>query len=185
MVDEILKELRTQMQETIVSLRHDLARIRAGRATPALLDQVYVDYYGSSTPLNKLATVAAPEARLLVVQPFDKSTVQAVDKAIRKADLGLSPVSDGNILRIPIPELNQERRKDLVKQVRKDAESHRVSARNHRRDANEMLKEAEAEKAISQDEHRVGLEKVQKLTDETIAQIDEIVKAKEQEILAI
>ena len=185
MIDDILKELRAQMKETIVSLRKDLARIRAGRATPALLDHVMVDYYGSSTPLNKLATVSAPEARLLVVQPFDKSTVGAIDKAIRRADLGLSPVSDGVILRLPVPELNEERRRDLVKQVRKDAEHHRVSARNHRRDANEMLKEAEAAKEIAQDDHRVAIDKVQKLTDETIAQIDEIVKTKEHEILSV
>lgn len=185
MIEDILKELRGQMQETIVSLRRDLARIRAGRATPALLDQVYVDYYGASTPLNKLATISAPEPRLLVVQPFDKSTIVAVDKAIRKADLGLSPVSDGIVLRLPIPELNEERRRDLVKQVRKDAEHHRVSARSHRRDANELLKEAEAEKEISQDDHHVAHEKVQKLTDETIAQIDEIVKTKEHEILSV
>ncbi len=185
MIEEILKELRAQMQETLVSLRRDLARIRAGRATPALLDHVMVDYYGSSTPLNKLATVSAPEPRLLVVQPFDKSTVGAVDRAIRVADLGLSPVGDGVILRVPIPELNQERRRDLVKQLKKDAEHHRVSARGHRRDANELLKEAEAEKEISQDDHHGAHEKVQKLTDETIAQIDEIVKAKEHEILSV
>ncbi len=185
MIEDILKELRGQMQETIVSLKRDLARIRAGRATPALLDHVVVDYYGSRTALNKLATISAPEARLLVVQPFDKSTVTAVDKAIRSADLGLSPMSDGNLLRIPIPELNEERRRDLVKQVRKDAEHHRVSARNHRRDANEMLKEAESAKEIGQDDHRIASEKVQKLTDETITQIDEIVKAKENEILSI
>ena len=185
MIEEILKELRAQMQETLVSLRRDLARIRAGRATPALLDHVMVDYYGSSTPLNKLATVSAPEPRLLVVQPFDKSTVGAIDKAIRVADLGLSPVGDGVILRVPIPELNQERRRDLVKQLKKDAEHHRVSARGHRRDANELLKEAEAEKEISQDDHHVAHDKVQKLTDETIAQIDEIVKTKEHEILSV
>lgn len=185
MIEEILKDLRAQLAETIASLRRDLARIRAGRATPALLDHVFVDYYGSTTALNKLANVSAPEARLLVVQPFDKSTIQAIDKAIRKAELGLSPVSDGNILRLPIPELNQERRRDLVKQVGKDAEHHRVSARNHRRDANELLKEAEAEKEITQDEHRVASEKVQKLTDECIVQINDIVKAKEAEILQV
>ncbi|HEY2774059.1 MAG TPA: ribosome recycling factor [Candidatus Binatia bacterium] len=185
MIEDILKELRGQMHETLVSLRRDLARIRAGRATPALLDHVFVDYYGSSTPLNKLATVSAPEARLLVVQPFDKSTLQSIDRAIRMAELGLSPVSDGIILRLPIPELNEERRKDLVKQLRKDAEHHRVSARTHRRDANELLKEAETEKEITQDEHRGASERVQKLTDETIAQIDEIVKTKEHEILSV
>jgi ribosome recycling factor len=185
MIEEILKDLRRQMQETLVSLRRDLARIRAGRATPALLDHVMVDYYGSSTPLNKLATVSAPEPRLLVVQPFDKTTVAAIDKAIRVAELGLSPSNDGTVLRIPIPELNEERRRDLVKQVRKDAEHHRVSARGHRRDANEMLKEAEAAKEITQDEHRATADRVQKMTDEAIAQIDEVVKAKEHEILSI
>ena len=185
MIEDILSDLRKQMQETVVSLKKDLARIRAGRATPALLDHVVVDYYGSSTPLNKLATVSAPEPRLLVVQPFDKSTVASIDKAIRIADLGLSPVGDGIVLRVPIPELNQERRKDLVKQLKKDAEHHRVSARNHRRDANELLKEAETEKEISQDDHRVAHEKVQRMTDETIAQIDEIAKVKEHEIMSV
>lgn len=185
MIEDILKDLRGQMQETVASLRKDLARIRAGRATPAILDHVFVDYYGSSTALNKLATVSAPEARLLVVHPFDKSTVAAIDRAIRTADLGLSPVSDGVILRLPIPELNEERRRDLVKQVRKEAEHYRISARNHRRDANDMLKEAEAEKAISQDEHRAANDKVQKVTDEGIAEIDEVVKAKEAEILTV
>src|SRR3569832_804582 len=114
MVEEILKALRAQMADTIVSLRRDLGSLRAGRATPALLDHVYVDYYGSSTPLNKLATVSAPEARLLVVQPFDKSTIDTIDKAIRVADLGLSPVSDGNVLRHPIPELTAQRRRALL-----------------------------------------------------------------------
>jgi ribosome recycling factor len=185
MVEDIFNELKAKMQETVVSLRRDLARIRAGRATPALLDHVFVDYYGSSTALNKLANISAPESRLLVVQPFDKATVAAIDKAIRKADLGLSPVSDGVLLRLPIPELNGERRKDLVKQVRKDGEHHRVSARGHRRDANEMLKEAENEKAISQDDHRAANDRVQKLTDETIAEIDEILKVKEAEILSV
>ncbi|HYC54573.1 MAG TPA: ribosome recycling factor [Candidatus Binatia bacterium] len=185
MTDEILKDLHSQMQETIVSLKRDMARIRAGRATPALLDHVFVDYYGSSTPLNKLATVSAPEARLLLVQPFDKSSIGAIDKAIRTSDLGLSPVSDGHLLRIPIPELTGERRKDLVKQLKKEAEQHKVSARSHRRDANDMLKEAENAKEITQDEHRAASEKVQKLTDDTIHQIDALVSAKEQEIMSI
>lgn len=185
MIEDILKELRAQMQDTVVSLKRDLARIRAGRATPALLDHVVVDYYGSTTPLNKLATISAPEPRLLLVQPFDKSSVASIDKAIRSGDLGLSPANDGTVLRIPIPELNEERRRDLVKQVRKEAEHHKVSARNHRRDANELLKEAEAAKEITQDAHRTASEKVQKLTDETIQQIDEVVKAKESEILSV
>ncbi len=185
MTEEILKELRRQMAETMVSFKRDLARIRAGRATPALLDHVFVDYYGSSTALNKLATVSAPEPRLLLVQAFDKKSTALIDKAIRSAGLGLSPVGDGTVLRIPIPELNEERRRDLVKQVRKEAETHRVSVRSHRRDANELLKEAEAEKEITQDDHRAAHEKVQKLTDDAIAQIDEIIKTKEHEILSV
>jgi len=185
MTEEILKELRRQMAETMVSLKRDLARIRAGRATPALLDHVFVEYYGSSTALNKLATVSAPEPRLLLVQPFDKKTVASIDKAIRSAGLGLSPIGDGTLLRIPIPELNEERRRELVKQVRKESETHRVSVRGHRRDANELLKEAEAESEITQDDHRVAHEKVQKLTDEAISEIDEIVKTKEHEILSV
>lgn len=185
MTEEILKQLRGQMAETMVSLRRDLARIRAGRATPALLDHVFVDYYGSSTALNKLATVSAPEARMLLVQPFDKKTVASIDKAIRSAGLGLSPIGDGTLLRIPIPELNEERRRELVKQVRKEAETHRVSVRSHRRDANELLKDAENEREITQDDHRVAHEKVQKITDEAITQIDEIVKTKENEILSV
>jgi len=185
MTEEILKDLRRQVAETLISLKRDLARIRAGRATPALLDHVFVDYYGSSTALNKLASVSAPEARLLLVQPFDKKTVAMIDKAIRSAGLGLSPIGDGTVLRIPIPELNEERRRDLVKQVRKEAETYRVSMRSHRRDANDLLKEAEAAKEITQDDHRVAHEKVQKLTDEGITQIDEIVKTKEHEILSV
>jgi ribosome recycling factor len=185
MIDDVLADLKSQMRATIESLKRDLNRIRTGRANPALLDGIMIDYYGTETPLNKLATVSAPEARLLVIQPFDHSAANAIEKAIQTSDLGLSPVNDGKILRLPIPELTEERRRDMVKQVRKEAEKHRVSARNHRRDANEILKDLVAEKEISEDDQRRTQEKVQEATDESIRQIDEIVKAKEDDVMAV
>jgi len=185
MIDDVLADLKSQMGATIESLKRDLNRVRTGRANPALLDGIMVEYYGTDTPLNKLATVSAPEARLLVIQPFDLSAANAIEKAIQTSDLGLSPVNDGKILRLPIPELTEERRRDMVKQVRKEAEKHRISARNHRRDANELLKDLVTEKEISEDDERRTHEKVQQVTDETIRQIDEIVKAKEEDVMAV
>jgi ribosome recycling factor len=185
MVDEVLKDLRSQMGATIESLKRDLNRIRTGRANPSLLDAVVVEYYGTSTPLIKLASVSAPEGNLLVVQPYDQSAIADIDRAIRSSDLGLSPVNDGKILRVPIPALTEERRRDLVKQVRKEGEHHRVSARNHRRDAIDMLEALEAEKEISEDEQRRALEKIEELTKEFVAKIDEILKAKEDEVMAV
>ncbi len=184
-MDEIIDDVAQEMEATTVSLKRDLSRIRAGRANPSLLDAIMVDYYGTDTALNKLATVSAPEPRLLVVQPFDQGSVASIEKAIRISNLGLSPVSDGKILRVPIPELTEERRRDLVKQARKEAESHRVSARNHRRDANDMLKQLLADKDIGEDECRAGQEKVQKATDACIKKVDEIVKGKEEDIMAV
>lgn len=185
MIDEVLSELKAEMKATEESLKRDLGRIRTGRANPSLLENLLIDYYGSETPLNQLATINAPEARLLVVQPFDQGSVAAVEKAIMTSDLGLSPVNDGKILRVPIPELTEERRRDLVKRVRKEAENHRVSARNHRRDANDMLKEMVAEKEISEDDLRRAQEKIEELTKDTIHRIDEITKAKEEEVMAV
>ncbi len=185
MIDEILADLKAEMASTEESLRRDLARIRAGRAVPSLLDGVKVDYYGVETPLNKLATVAAPEARLLVVQPFDSSSSTAIEKAIRSSDLGLSPINDGKLLRIPIPELTEERRREFVKRARKDTEAHRVSARNHRRDANEMIKQLLADKEVGEDEARSAQDSVQKLTDACIKNLDEIIKLKEADIMAV
>ena len=185
MIDDVLTELELQMEDTLGSLKRDLSRIRTGRAVPGLLDAIVVDYYGASTPLNKLATVSAPEAQLLVVQPFDQGVIGDIEKAIRNSDLGLSPVNDGKLLRVLIPALTEERRKELVKQVKKEGESHKVSGRNHRRDANDGLKKLHADKEIAEDEMHRAQEQVQVLTDKTIKQIDEIVKAKEEEVMAV
>lgn len=185
MIDEVLAQLEAEMKATEVSLNRDFSRVRTGRANPSLLDTIHVDYYGTETALNKLATVSAPEAKLIVVQPFDQSVIGDIDKAIRSSDLGLSPVSDGKILRVPIPDLTEERRRELVKRVRKDAESHRVSARNHRRDANDMLKELLNDKEITEDEQRRAHDRIEELTRAAIARIDEITKAKEEEVMSV
>jgi ribosome recycling factor len=185
MTEEVLADLSSEMASTEESLKRDLSRIRTGRANPALLEGLLIDYYGVATALNKLATVSAPEARLLVVQPFDQGVIASIEKAIMVSDLGFSPMNDGKILRVPIPELTEERRRDLVKQVRRVAESHRVSARNHRRDANDMLKELLADKSISEDDQRRAHEKIEEITKETNHRIDEIVKAKEEEVMAV
>jgi len=185
MIEEVLADLRNQMQATIDSFKRDLAKIRTGRANPSILDSVRVDYYGSETPLNKLATVSVPDAQLLVVQPFDLGAIAQIDKAIRSADLGLSPVNDGKILRVPIPALTAERRKEFVKLLWKEAEKHKISARTHRRDANELLKELHDEKEVTDDDMRKAQESVQKMTDDATKKIDEIGKAKEEELLAV
>jgi len=185
MIDEVTSDLKAEMDNTIVSLQHDLSRIRTGRANPELITGIVVDYYGSPTQLNKLATVSAPEPRMLLVQPFDQGVVGDIEKAIRNSDLGFSPMSDGKIVRVPIPELTEERRRDLVKQVRKQGENHRISARNHRRDANDLLKELLADKEIGEDDARKAQDDVQKLTDATIARIDEVVRLKEEEVMAV
>jgi ribosome recycling factor len=185
MTDDVLNDLRSQMDQTIESLKRDLNRIRTGRANPALLDAIVVQYYGTATPLIKLASVSAPEGSLLVVQPYDQSALGEIEKAIRTSDLGLSPVNDGKILRVPIPALTEERRRDLVKQVRKEAEGHKVSARNHRRDAIDMLAELKTEKEISEDDERRAVEKVEEVTKDFIHKIDEIVKSKEDDVMAV
>lgn len=185
MIDDIISELKGEMENTIVSLQHDLSRIRTGRANPDLITGVMIDYYGSPTPLNKLATVSAPEPRMLVVQPFDQGVAGEIEKAIRNSDLGFSPMNDGKIVRVPVPELTEERRRDLVKQVRKQGEQHRISCRNHRRDANDLLKALLADKEIGEDGARKAHDDVQKLTDAAIARVDEVVKAKEEEVMAV
>jgi len=185
MIEDVLADLHSQMQVTVDSFKRDLAKIRTGRANPSLLDTVRVSYYGSETPLNKLATVSAPDVQLLVVQPYDLGVIGQIDKAIRSADLGLSPINDGKILRVPIPALTEERRKEFVKLLWKEAEKHKVSCRNHRRDANDLLKELHDEKEITDDDMHKAQDLVQKATDETTKKIDEIGKAKEQELLAV
>jgi ribosome recycling factor len=185
MNDAIFTQLQKEMDGSVGAFRRDLTKLRTGRASTALLDHIVVEYYGASTPLNQLSTLSAPEPRLLVIQPFDRSAMVEIEKAILKSDLGLTPNNDGKVIRIPIPQLTEERRKELVKHVKKIAEEHRVSVRNHRRVCLEHLKEAEKKKQITSDEAKHGHERVQKITDEFIGRIDHIVKAKEEEVMAV
>lgn len=185
MIQDILKEAQDHMQKAIEVLKKEFATMRVGRATPALLEKVVVDYYGTQMPVNQLATISAPEPRLLVIQPWDKGALGAIEKAILKSDLGITPTNDGSVIRLAIPPLTQERRQELVKVARKKAEEARVAIRNIRRDANDQIKDLEKEKVISEDEGKRGQEEVQKLTDKFIKTVDELLKAKEDEILSI
>ncbi|WP_077615108.1 ribosome recycling factor [Caenibacillus caldisaponilyticus] len=185
MANEIIKDAESRMSKAIDALRNELATIRAGRANPALLDRVTVDYYGAETPLKQLAGITAPEARLLVVQPYDKSILNEIEKAILKADLGLTPANDGSVIRIAIPPLTEERRKELVKLVKKAAEDAKVAVRNVRRDANDSLKKSEKDGEITEDDLRRFSDDIQKLTDKHIAKIDEIAANKEKEIMEV
>jgi len=183
MIDDILKDAEDRMRKSVRSSQHELNIIRVGRANPALLDVVKVDYYGSILPLKQVANVAAPDSRLLVVQAFDRNAVSAIEKAIRKSDLGLNPLVDGNLIRLPIPQLNEERRKELVKYVHKLAEEGRVAIRNVRRDSNEMLKELEKNHDISEDDLHRTLNTIQQLTVKYIKEVDELLERKEKEII--
>jgi len=185
MINDILSEAEDRMKKTVEHLTKDLATLRAGRANPAMLDKVMVDYYGEPTPLNQLANITVPEARLLVIQPWDKSSIANIEKAILKSDLGVNPSNDGNVIRIVIPQLTEERRKELVKVVKKRGEEAKVAIRNIRRDANDMLKSSEKEKLISEDELKRGSDEVQKATDKYIKDIDAILNAKEKDIMEV
>jgi ribosome recycling factor len=185
MSQEVIDDCKKEMEKATAALRKDLSRVRTGRASTGLLEGLTVEYYGARTPLNQIAGLSAPDPRLLVVQPFDKSVIGEIERAILRSDLGLTPQNDGKIVRIPVPELTEERRKELVKHVRKIAEEFRVSLRNHRRDGIEMLKEMEKDKDIAEDERRQGQERIEALTKQYIEKIDSILKAKEQEIMAI
>lgn len=185
MLEEILKEAEGRMQKAVEGLRREMATIRAGRANPALLEKVTVNYYGTPTPINQLATISTPEARLLVIQPWDRNVLPEMEKAILKSDLGLTPASDGTVIRIVIPQLTEERRNELVKMVRKKAEEFRVIVRNVRREANDKLKAQEKNKTASEDEVKRAQEKVQKLTDNYIQTIDKILANKEAEIMEV
>ena len=182
---EIIKDAKRRMDGAINALHDELVKIRTGRATPTLLDGIRVEYYGQKVPLNQVATVTAPEPRLLVVQPWEKKMLGEIEKEIQKADLGLNPSNDGTVIRIPIPQLSEERRKDLVKLVHKFAEEARIAVRNVRRDANDHLKKLEKNHEISEDQLKDYLDEVQKLTDDHIKEIDDIMKNKEQEILKV
>jgi len=185
MNEAIFTHTQKEMDGSVGALRKELTKLRTGRASTALLEHIMVDYYGASTPLNQLATLSAPEPRLLVIQPFDRSAMAEIEKAILKSDLGLTPNNDGKIIRIPIPQLTEERRKELVKHVKKIAEEYRVSVRNHRRLAIEQRKEAEKKKEITADDVKHGQDRVQKITDEFIARIDKIIRAKEDEVMEV
>jgi ribosome recycling factor len=185
MIDEVFESMKEGVTDAHEALRSTLSRIRTGRANAALLDSVRVDYYGSKTPLNQLATVATPEPRLLMVKPFDPSSVGEVEKAIQSADLGLNPSSDGEIIRIPVPPLTEERRKELVKVVRKHGEECKVSIRNARRDANDLLKDIESGGDAPKDDVKRALKTIQEITDAGVEKVDEIVAAKEVEITEI
>lgn len=185
MNEAFFTELQKEMEKSVTAFRKDLAKLRTGRASTALLEGMMVDYYGSPTPLNQLASLTAPEPRLLVVQPYDKGAIGNIEKAILKADLGLNPNNDGKVIRIPIPELTEERRKELVKHIKKIAEEFRVSIRNHRRLAIEKLKEIAKSKEITEDDLKHSQDRVQKITDDFIARIDKVLKTKEDEIMEV
>ena len=185
MISEVLEELRERMQKSVDVLQDDLLSIRTGRASPALVDKLQVEYYGSLTPLNQLASVAAPEPRLLVIRPWDPGSLADIERAILKSDLGLTPMNDGKLIRLNIPRLTEERRRELVKVVSRRVEEARVAVRNLRRDALQDLKEFEKEKMISEDDFYRGKDEVQELTDEIIETIDEIGKRKEEEVMEI
>jgi len=185
MSEDELEEFREKMAKTQSALQNDFNKIRTGRASLAILNGIRVEYYGTPTPLNQVATMAVPESRLITIKPWDTNIIGEIEKAILKSELGVTPVNDGKIIRITIPKLTEERRKELVKVVRKKGEDGKVAIRNIRREANDWYKSLEKEKAISEDELHKGLEDVQELTGEFIKRIDEILELKEKEILEI
>jgi ribosome recycling factor len=185
LIDDLLKDARDRMGKSIESTRHEFATIRTGRASPHLLDRVNVDYYGTQTPLNQIATVSASEARLLTITPYDKSSIKAIEKAILESDVGLTPSNDGNVVRLTLPELTEERRKDLVKVVHNIAEEGRVSIRHIRREVMHDLKELKSGGEVGEDDERRAESELQKLTDAKIGEIDSFLSGKEEEILEV
>jgi len=185
MDEKVVKEVEAKMEKTLLSFKADLNKVRTGRASLALFDDIRVDYYGTPTPLNQMATLAVPEPRLITIQPWDTSIIGEIEKAILKSELGVTPASDGKIIRITIPRLTEERRKELVKVVKKMSEGAKVSVRNIRREANDELKVLEKDKKISQDQLHQWMEKVQVSTDKYIKKVDDVLAAKEKEILEI
>lgn len=183
MIKENFKQAEERMKKVLLALQHELMGIRTGRASTALLDGIKVEYYGSVVPLHQVATVAVPEARMITIQPWEKQIIAVIEKAILKSDLGLMPTSDGHIIRLPIPTLTEERRKDLVKVVKRMAEESRVAVRNIRRDANGDLKEAEKEGEISEDESHTAQDEIQELTNKYVELVDETLEEKEKEIM--
>lgn len=185
MLDEILEDLTSQFDDTVAALRRNLSKIRTGRANPTMLDDIRVEYYGSATPLTQASTVKVVDPRMLMIQPWDKSILSAIEKAIMTSGLGLNPSNDGSVIRVPIPALTGERRKQLTRTVREIGENSKIALRNHRRDANDMLKTLKTDAEISEDDMHRGLGKVQESTNQYVASIDKIVAAKEAEILEV
>ncbi|MFS0879786.1 ribosome recycling factor [Metabacillus niabensis] len=185
MAKQVLNQTKEKMEKAVSALSRELASVRAGRASANLLDKISVDYYGAPTPVNQLASISVPEARMLVIQPYDKTVLGEIEKAILKSDLGLTPANDGSIIRLSIPALTEERRKDLVKLVKKYAEEAKVAIRNIRRDGNDELKKLEKNGEITEDELRSNTDNVQKLTDEFIVKVDNVAKDKEKEIMEV
>jgi ribosome recycling factor len=185
MVNDVMKDLQGSIEKAIDAFRRDLTKVRTGRANVAILDGVKVDYYGTPTPLNQVASVNVPDARLITIKPWEKTLIPEIEKSIRAAQLGLNPNSDGEIVRVPMPPLTEERRRDLVKMVKKMAEEAKVALRAHRRDANEMLKSFLKDKTITEDEEKGGLKKVQDATDASVTKVDEITAKKEAEIMEV
>ncbi len=185
MINDITSDAENGMKKALEAFKRDLQKIRTGRANTSMLDGVKVDYYGTPTPVNQVATVQVVDARLITIKPWEKSMLQVIDKAIRASDLGINPVADSELVRLPIPPLTQERRKELAKVVGKQTEEARVAVRSARRDAMDMVKDAEKDKQITEDERKNGEKKIQELTDKYIAMIDDIAKAKEKEIMEL
>jgi ribosome recycling factor len=185
MINDITTDTEDGMKKAVDSFKRDLQKIRTGRANAAMLDGIKVDYYGTPTPVNQVATVQVVDARLITVKPWEKSMLAVIDKAIRASDLGINPVADSELVRLPIPPLTQERRKELAKVVNKQTEEARVAVRSARRDAMDMVKDAEKDKEITEDERKTGEKRIQDLTDKYIAMIDDIAKAKEKEIMEL
>ncbi len=184
-LEAVKKETTERMEKSVENLKKEFSRIRTGRATPSLLEGVSVDYYGSMMPVSQVATITIPEARLVLIQPWEKSMLPTIEKAIQASDLGLNPQNDGNLIRLPIPPLSEDRRKELFKTSKKISEESKVALRNIRRDSNEKIKKAEKDKEITQDDQKKGLEEIQKLTDDYIAKVDEILGVKEKEIFEV
>jgi ribosome recycling factor len=183
MIEETYQETRDRMGKTITALKNELKRIRTGRASASLMDGIKLDYYGTLTPLNQMATIAVPESRLITIQPWDASIIKDIEKAILKSDLGLTPSNDGKLIRIAIPPLSEERRKELVKLVNKSCEEHKVAVRNIRRDSNELIKGFKKDGDVSEDDAFKAQDQIQKITDEFVQKVDAVYKAKEKEIL--
>ena len=185
MINKVMKKTEKKMAEVYESTKKDFNTVRTGRARPSLVENIKVDYYGTQTPISQLAKVSAPEARQLVIEPFDKNVIENIEKAIMKANLGLTPNNDGNLIRINIPQLTEERRKDLVKVVHEKAENGRIAIRNIRREANDELEELEEDGEISEDNYHRGLDNIQELTDDYIEKTDNLVEKKEEEIMEV